>query len=58
MGIKSLTRKRYEAIAATIAKLQEKITTLENKTPEMMWIEDLDNFEKEYPKFLKNRHDE
>jgi DNA topoisomerase-2 len=58
MPIRTLTKQKLEVLKKDIDNIKSKIKTLKNKSEKDLWIEDLDEFEVEYEKFLKNRKDD
>ncbi len=58
MQIRSMTVKRLEQIEKDILKIKVKIDELEAKTPEELWVSDLDRFDTAWAKYLKTRKEE
>ena len=53
MNIRSFTLEKIEKLNLDIQELEKNISDLEEKSEKDLWIEDLDNFEKEYKKIYK-----
>lgn len=54
MSIAALTEERAADMRAKMLEKQAEFDQLRGKTPETMWLEDLDEFEKIYADFLEN----
>lgn len=54
MQMRSMTVNKLEELQKEVGKIKEKLKNTKSKTAKQMWIEDLDNFEVEYKKFMKN----
>ena len=50
--LRDLTKNKYEQLKEKIKDLKELLEKLKEITPERMWSEDLEKFEKEYEKHL------
>ena len=55
MNIKSCTKKKVDELNNQINNIKSTLKILQNKTIKEFWLDDLLEFEKEYPKFLKRR---
>ena len=51
--LRDLTKNKYEQLKDKIKEYEEYLEKLKNITPQEMWSEDLENFEKEYRKYYK-----
>jgi DNA topoisomerase-2 len=58
MQMRSMTKKKLEELQKLIDNINKDITILQGKKAKDLWMEDLDNFEKEYARFLKTRIEE
>ena len=58
MQARSFTKKKVDELEKEIEKVKAKIVTLKKKTEKVMWLEDLDEFDKAYATFLKTRKEE
>ena len=58
MQARSFTKKKVDELEKEIEKVKAKIGTLKKKTEKVMWLEDLDEFDKAYATFLKTRKEE
>lgn len=58
MPLRSMTKQRIENLKKSVETVQNKIEELEEKTPGKLWLEDLEEFETAYEKFLKTRNDD
>lgn len=57
MPIRSMTKQKLALLEKEITKHKKRVVELEATTPEKMWLEELDEFEAGYKKFLKRRED-
>jgi DNA topoisomerase II len=55
MPIWNLTYEKKEELLKELNNKKEILSEIENKTIEKMWLEDLEIFEKEYEKYIKDR---
>lgn len=53
MAIKSFTNKKIRELNDTLAKIEHDLQTLNSKSEQMLWIEDLDALEDAYKKFFE-----
>ena len=51
--LRDLTKNKYEQLKNKIKEYKEYLEKLKNITPQEMWSEDLENFEKEYRKYYQ-----
>jgi DNA topoisomerase-2 len=55
MPIWNLTYEKKEELLKELNNKKDMLTAIEIKTIENMWLDDLEAFENEYSKYLKNR---
>ena len=53
MNIRSFTKQKVETLEKEIEKLEKEIEKLSHTTESMMWLNDIDEFQKEYEHFYK-----
>lgn len=58
MQIRGATKKRLDTLREEEKGLVESIASLKSKTPERVWLDDMERFEKSYKKWLENADDE
>lgn len=56
MSARSFNRDKADEIKESVQRIKKDVEILTKKSPGDLWIEDLDNFEKEYELFLEERH--
>jgi DNA topoisomerase II len=55
LKIRSMTPKKLEELRKESGKYKSQLKELKSKTPQMLWLEDIDNFEKLYLKFREEK---
>lgn len=58
MQIRGATKKRLDTLKSEEDDLVNKIKILKSKTPDMVWMDEMDRFEKSYKKWLDNADDD
>ena len=58
MQMRSMTKNKLDKLKEEIDKIENDLNVLKGKTPKDIWLEDLDKFEKKYPKYLSERNED